>query len=355
MLIFYWPILWEQVWAHDALFYVTESTPIHQKSMRNIAFEKAMRVVLKRLSHDDQLFEFENIQHALKHPSQYVLSYTEKTTETKSRYFGIQFDRRALMNLAKKNNYSLWIAPHPPVFLLLQLQTNIHDIPEILSNPKTETYQDFKDAFSSLFLPIYLPLMDLHDTILLQPTILNNRTEQFIRKAALRYQLDTILFINAKKDVILDEIYHGYIYFFFQDKKYTLSFNFLTINRIAQLSAQFIKTILIEYKKPKINNKLMRSVLIQIEGIRSLRDWAKIEHLLFQPADPDQITWISIESTRVILKLKSQDTLQKISTSLLHKTSDLLFDSEKQPNREDRLIFQWAPSQGLDDHRKMTQ
>lgn len=168
-----------------------------QEDERRRALGRAMLKVLVRLTGSSWLAETEQLNGVFDDAEPYMRSYNYRTDtrEDGSEHIILEviFELKFLYDLMEAENLLLWPVGRPTI-LLWVLEEDIDGNKRIQSNDTTPEIVQTTDKYNDYYgMSVRLPLGDLQDTNALNAQDILNTDKQLLRKASLRYLVDSIL------------------------------------------------------------------------------------------------------------------------------------------------------------------
>jgi hypothetical protein len=191
------------LWAQPTIDLYTVTVPIKDRSeaTRNDNFKHALIQVLTKLTGNRKTSAQAIAQAKLTHIERFVDEFKYQTLpNSEQQLLTIQFDSRAIDDLAQNLGLSLWSSTRPTLltWIVLNNQEGQTLINEETSPAEADT---LKSQAQVRGIPLLLPLSDIEDLSTLKAADLLTNAKEPLTKIAERYHVKTILVGIASMDV----------------------------------------------------------------------------------------------------------------------------------------------------------
>ncbi len=281
------------------LYEATLPAPSHDASDRLQLFEDGLRIVIKRVAGDENIFKNNNVIEALKSSGEYVEKFGYYGTDS----LFVRYNPNSVNELVLGAAQPIWGQKRPTVLLWLGVaESNLERrIIGIESDPKMHV--EIKQQASELGLPLVLPIMDLVDMNQVNITDIWGDFPSVLNNASKRYGADVIVVAKVHKNH--NDVWASQWQLMFDDyvQKWDWTSDGTLDSAIQEGVSQLARHLLQRYGLKK-SQQTVGSILIGIQDISSIAAFAKAEAYLNSLEQLEGVDVLEISDEGVIFEAK---------------------------------------------------
>lgn len=281
------------------LYEATLPAPSHDASHRLQLFEDGLRIVIKRVAGDENIFKNNNVIQALKSSGEYVEKFGYYGTDS----LFVRYNPNSVNELVLGATQPIWGQKRPTVLLWLGVaESNLERrIIGIESDPKMHV--EIKQQASELGLPLVLPIMDLVDMNQVNITDILGDFPSVLNNASKRYGADVIVVAKVHKNH--NDVWASQWQLMFDDyvQKWDWTSDGTLDSAIQEGVSQLARHLLQRYGLKK-SQQTVGSILIGIQDISSIAAFAKAEAYLNSLEQLEGVDVLQISNEGVIFEAK---------------------------------------------------
>ncbi len=248
-------------------------------SERRTAFQQALTTVLIRMTGDRNASANAEVQALLKEPSRYVqrYRYIERNGDEPVYTLRIRFDGLALENALNRAGLPVWGKERPAVLVWIAVQQP--DNRYLVSEESDGRARMSVDALAyQRGIPVIYPLLDVQDRQQVSIADVLGGFDETIRQASKRYQPDAILVAraNAGTDGFWRVVWHLYM----GDQAINWTSDGDELSGALVVGMHRLADALSERLAIASDNQQVSQVVLQVEGVNSLQDYARLNAYL---------------------------------------------------------------------------
>jgi len=267
-------VLFGQCFAenHPDIFKVREPVSNRSQTQTNAAIQDAFTQVLIRISGHRQFGDSTKIHAARAHIDEYVSERGYTQDDSGLTYLVVGFDAHAIKKLLLDANLPFWGKDRPDILCWIVMDQGQSQ--QILHAQSTATFHQQLLTQSDLMgLPIVLPLMDLGDASLINPSTIEVNDVKAIQKASKRY--DATVTLSAVVREIEPGQYDSIWHLYFSNQQYAWTEHALSQSQTAEhaMNTTFQWLALHFGESDGKQHKL----LVGIEGIDSAKSLLQVQ------------------------------------------------------------------------------
>lgn len=248
--------------------------PVANKTagLRQQTLNTALQTVLTKLSGNSQVTQNSTFKAALANPQQYLQQYAYQSSD-KGLMLDLRFSKPMIKNLLQSAGQAIWGANRP--LLLIWFVENDVKGPHIITNPQSPIAKDLIQLAQGRSLPIIFPLLDITDLQSVSANILWRGDVKAMLKASARYVPDAVLLVHL--DALDSKALNSTWTLYIGTNSYKWQVSGEDIKTVLQQGVDDVTDSLAsQYAVQTSSNNSQSSVILQIEGLNRVADYARI-------------------------------------------------------------------------------
>lgn len=286
------------------------SLPVADRSLeaRDAGFRQALAQVLVKVSGDSRITSQPPIQRALRQPASYVRQFAYRqppATDTAQSALTLQvrFDPIAIDRLLRNGKLPLWGRERPLVILWIGVDPGNGQrfiLGSQSDSPHAQVLQAVKQAARARGLPVVLPLMDLRDRGAVSFSDLSGGFVQPVLKASARYEANAVLIGTVR---MRGGRWQGRWQLVFRDRRQQWTTVGSSAARAMAGGIGGGADRLASRLAVSESGASSQAVFVQVEGVKSVAAFARIEHLFDGLAPIKTAQLVSADEGRLVFRV----------------------------------------------------
>lgn len=317
------------------------------------AFAAGMQDMLVRLTGHDDIATVAAVQGALSVPQSYVESWTYRTVTqpdgaAPQLMIDIGFYQAEIQRLLDNAGIPVWPSSRPEtlVWLIVQDEPGQRATADQNAGTGVAEMQALQAIAVKHGLPVLGPLWDFEDLSLMRPELLWTLDEPTLRQASARYRYDSILAIRILKSVtgqVVAKAVHV-----FRDRVHQVeAFDSDLDSFLADTTAMVARELADNYavritSTPTGNTPNAQVMLLSVDGINGLADYADVLHYLEGVAGVSGLQVREVDGGRLVFSLNAAGQVRQLVENLaLGRKLQALADPAMGSDGYFRLQYRW--------------
>lgn len=295
----------------------SSAIPVQSRSVaeRNMALSEALSEVLIKVSGNSTVTTLPKIHGQLKNTDQILRSYRyQSNNDPKYPYLlTASFDPSAVNRLLTTNHQAIWGADRPA--LLFWVVKNKDDQSELISSDDADIYQTLTNTAAQRGLPIVYPLLDLTDLNNLSASDIIKNQDTPIINASQRYPHAGIVTVVLNK--LSDNQWQSVWTLELNGQNTQFDIQAADIDQVTASGVnQLADTIATAYSVLHLGNSNTQSFQIEVYGINSTENYAKVSQYLKHLSSIKQVTIVKVMPGQIIYNVEVSGGKQLLQQSI---------------------------------------
>ncbi len=192
--------------SSEQYYSVTLEVEDRSAAARERALEKALAIVLRRMTGRPQVAAIESLRTALDQADRLALSFGYERLATGGSAINVRFDSRGVRQVIKDAGLSVWSLERPRVMAWVLIESEAGEV--ILDAASSHVIASAMQQSAAEFgVPLIFPLMDIDERLEMAPMLLRGLFFDALRQASRRY--DTEFFLIGRAVQREDGVWSG--------------------------------------------------------------------------------------------------------------------------------------------------
>lgn len=316
------------VFASNAKDLYTANVPVASQSVkdRNTALPQALQSVLIKVSGNSGIATVPAVQSQLSKAATLLQAYRYEKQQKGSGYLlSASFEPAAIDRLLQASHQTVWGNDRPRLLVWVAKQeANQANLATTDTDPAI--YQLLLNAGQARGLPLSFPVFDLDDVAAVQFTDIEKNHATVIVAASQRYPHNGIVALTLSMPN--NKTYQGQWRLDLNGNQTQFITNGQTIEQVIRAGVNQLTDTLASQYSASHPNQSAGHYHLQVTGVKSVNDFARISHYLKQLAPVQQVSIEQVMPTQIIFNVTANGGKQLLQQAI---ALDSILQPDKQP------------------------